>query len=777
MGRTGNYDDDADARAAKRRKVRKGTRSCWECRRRKIRCTYNGGDGSLCDGCRARNTSCVSQQFDEAGSPESADSPLAQRLSRVEDLLERLADQVLAGGSVGGGGGRKRGVVVSGGGGGGRDDGGAGSGRSTATSAASSPSTAGPREPSVEAQELTCTSLLHGLTQSADDAVASVPQIHSAGDGSGPSKYRDISKRLASVYPPAAELESVMKAHGGSPAIYRFFVPYDGREDQSLESLFKPSNILGPSSHPVLLARQLAQLAQLYQQAMVNRHDALPKDHALAAHAAEMVGAVTQLVTSNDDLVGSLEGLETICLIALYHTNFGNLRKGWLGFRRAITIAQLMGLDRPRDTPIYCIDSNMDPSDIPTAQDTWFQLNFSDRYNSLLLGMPSANDDSWFSGSMSGDSSSPTAHLERVQCVVSGKITKRNHNRTIMTAEEIRAIEADLDEAARGMGVDWWRQHDRAPPSTDPFEQMNVVRQGMMQVNHHHLLILLHLPYMIKNVKEGQHEHSKAVCLRSCRELLSLFKLFRVEYEGAAICRHTDYTALTASLTLLLGYLDPRMRSNDWSISKTRDADRQLIRDIRAVFFRMAEHRGDKLALEAYKVIGRLVPLAEIDQAGTAESDMEPVTLDIPYLGTINIKPVLRPSGNQQPSSRGNKNRLVPVTPAPAAPLQLCTPPQTELVHQQIPQASSCAGSVVDEASAASSSTWNFLTPSEAPSDDPMLQFIADGGYDALPDFSAEMEQWTFQGVDAAFFENFMGGLQQPPGHQGPIPGYATLAG
>ena len=36
------------------------------------------------------------------------------------------------------------------------------------------------------------------------------------------------------------------------------------------------------------------------------------------------------------------------------------------------------------------------------------------------------------------------------------------------------------------------------------------------------------------------------------------------------------------------------------------------------------------------------------------------------------------------------------------------------------------------------------------------------GGYEtvAMPDFSAEMDQWTFQGVDAAFFEHFIGDVQ-----------------
>jgi len=47
-----------------RRKLRKGTFSCWECKRRKIRCIFNADSDSLtCNGCWRRGIQCVSQAF------------------------------------------------------------------------------------------------------------------------------------------------------------------------------------------------------------------------------------------------------------------------------------------------------------------------------------------------------------------------------------------------------------------------------------------------------------------------------------------------------------------------------------------------------------------------------------------------------------------------------------------------------------------------------------------------------------------------------------------
>ena len=69
---------------AKRRRLRKGTHSCWECKRRKMRCIFdpvvdansitNTIISPCCNGCRRRGTQCVSQEFPEDVSFPSDDS-------------------------------------------------------------------------------------------------------------------------------------------------------------------------------------------------------------------------------------------------------------------------------------------------------------------------------------------------------------------------------------------------------------------------------------------------------------------------------------------------------------------------------------------------------------------------------------------------------------------------------------------------------------------------------------------------------------------------------
>lgn len=75
------------AETLQRRKIRKGTQSCWECKRRKVKCTFAPPRGATCDVCKRRGILCVGQEF-----PQSSTTPgqVGDRLDRVEALVEHL---------------------------------------------------------------------------------------------------------------------------------------------------------------------------------------------------------------------------------------------------------------------------------------------------------------------------------------------------------------------------------------------------------------------------------------------------------------------------------------------------------------------------------------------------------------------------------------------------------------------------------------------------------------------------------------------------------------
>jgi hypothetical protein len=77
--------------SAKRRKVRKGTRCCWECKRRKIRCIFASSEDVTCLSCQRRRTPCVSQDMPEDLSPaRKGNRHLGERIARIEDFMKGL---------------------------------------------------------------------------------------------------------------------------------------------------------------------------------------------------------------------------------------------------------------------------------------------------------------------------------------------------------------------------------------------------------------------------------------------------------------------------------------------------------------------------------------------------------------------------------------------------------------------------------------------------------------------------------------------------------------
>lgn len=86
----------------KRRKVRKGTRSCWECRRRKMKCIFGSPADTICVSCQRRGAKCVDQQFpQQISTPLDRSLQMVDRVTRVEGLVEQLLKKTSNGSECG----------------------------------------------------------------------------------------------------------------------------------------------------------------------------------------------------------------------------------------------------------------------------------------------------------------------------------------------------------------------------------------------------------------------------------------------------------------------------------------------------------------------------------------------------------------------------------------------------------------------------------------------------------------------------------------------------
>lgn len=100
----GSYHGADHAQGPPRKKMRKGTKSCIECRRRKIKCTFEPGRTSICNECFARGSTCIDQEHGDistftnqpsnATSKDEQNTALKERVTYLEDLVKQVLDRL-----------------------------------------------------------------------------------------------------------------------------------------------------------------------------------------------------------------------------------------------------------------------------------------------------------------------------------------------------------------------------------------------------------------------------------------------------------------------------------------------------------------------------------------------------------------------------------------------------------------------------------------------------------------------------------------------------------
>ncbi|KAJ5624638.1 hypothetical protein N7510_000947, partial [Penicillium lagena] len=729
-----------DARLeTKRRKVRKGTRSCWECRRRKMKCIFSSSKDTICIRCTRRGIKCVGQEFPEEISTSLDRSlQMGDRVGRVEALVEQLLEK-------------------------GSDNpdplGGCIPGKETGKLTHDIPTPISTfMEPSAE-QDLAGFEIFH-----CDSEFQSVRRAHSPS-----SRYERLSRSLYQSLPSQEDTRRIIKACGNmSTLFYRMqTVPYNdlSRGDpRPLGRLFEKPR---PNIHPVLLARYMLHVATFLQNLPPDSHKVLDglsePPHDMMKRLAD---TAISLVTINDDLVGYIEGLECVMIESWYWVNGGNLRKGLIAVRRAMTIAQLMGFHRC-ESQAQCkiLDSGTEAH----PQFIWFRIIFLERHLCLMLGLPQATQDhSMVSGTLlEGDT--PMGRLERIHCVVASRILERNNSDTSLhTYSLTQEIDGELQRAAACLPYKWWLTANiAAEGKDDPDALFWDMRRLFHQLFHYNLLNQLHLPYMIRSSSDGhQYDYSRITCVNASREVLSRFLTFQKFNRFAFTCKTIDFFCFMAAMTLLLAYLDghrclaslvssqgqQKTSMTENLLAHQRPGDRALVEQIQENMDEKSRLLGDSLSTQSADLLRRLMAIeteaangispcakdlsAQMPVKGLSDDGSNSVHVQIPYYGTINItregviSKVAHPQSNVEGPNRGTFHEELPVeehAPRMEATVDLstnggyCAAPQTVL---QPP-------GVICE---------TLLEQNE--------HHILTAGAD----------DWAFQGVDMAFFDSLLRG-------------------
>ncbi|KAJ4310778.1 hypothetical protein N0V84_010786, partial [Fusarium piperis] len=516
-------------------------------------------------------------------------------------------------------------------------------------------------------------------------------------------------------------LYAISQQSPGARFVLAAFYSQQDQVDGKPEPLSSLAQIPDVTSHPAILAKRLLQLAVCLQQ-MPAFFDGstLGLKKSMAETMEEWVSVASRLVTSDDDFVGCLEGLECLIIQSFYQSDAGQLRKAWMTCRRALNMAQLMGIDRRSAKSIRSCDPSFDPRRRPSPAVIWFRINCNDRYLSLILGLPIGSRDNWFASDEGIQSDAPSDKLGKVYAVISGRIADRNE----MTGSEAYAltqsIDLELENAFKMMDILWWKLPDMAiccSSSDTSGDNMSVVK---LQIRHYSLLILLHLPYLLRDRGQRRYEYNRATCMQASRDVLARFLEYRTCFTTAIAGRHVDYSALVAAMTLLLGYLGWRWPGYE----EQRAQDRALAEKAQDKMNEMGAINNDRLCIEAAETIRQLLPIVQRPTNGEERN----VHLNIPFLGTVNINPgpspppststVMMPTPTGNPSGEGTLSSEIPFSFSLNEPS--FTPPQPEIndISTTCPLENATPDCVTAE--------W--------------------------PCFTADPEDWALQGVDTTYW-------------------------
>lgn len=750
---------------AKRRRVRKGTHSCWTCKRRKVRCTFASSTDATCIICRRRGTKCISQDLPEDIS-QNEDS--VGRIVRVEALVNQLAKKVDDNSNA-----KEQYGAQSG------SKDGRGTQPTAYTFTASTPGSRSEQTPFVP--------LHSGTAQESEDGGVSAyhlsPELHAPHSQTpqpakapppNTGKYEKVSRALLAEFPSPEDLDILVKVGSGITVLchqvnvtLRSQLAREGLQDEA-----KIVEIRSLRTHPILLAKQMLIFSSMLLHIPPNEHiSGLSEHHRVIME--RLADAAISEVTTREELLGTMESLECILLEAFYHLNCGDMRRSLLAFRRAVVAAQLMGLNRPYNLPVKVLD----PSTDIDPQVMWFRIIYMDRFLSLLLGLPQGHSDVSMGFDVALGSSEPSERLERLHTVILSRILERNNLGLSQSAITMtHEIDADLLKAAADMPAKFWGPPNFACLEKDSQETLLESMRVKDQMFHYTMLNQLHLPFLFSSGAERKNEHAKVTCANSSREILTGFIAFRAFNRFSASCRLADFLALVAGTTLVLAHLyGHRQKETGNILAHQRLGDRATMEQALESMEGNSSLNEDMLAARCAHLLQKLLHI-EADAAQGHNYSVQKVQwseaghgdernvlfITVPYFGTIRftrdgIRSMEMPKESQE--LKGH------VTIGGIGSVQVTTQVPT---NGFMGTSTNSPEFLFDRDVSSNISSPPHLRQEQLPVKE--LNDVSDAVHlplsivgdefmqqeDLYPGATAAMTDWVFQGIDTTFFDNLI---------------------
>lgn len=468
-------------------------------------------------------------------------------------------------------------------------------------------------------------------------------------------EYDDLSSKLITAWPSQTDIDVILNSRVLSSDQFQYFTCplYLSNDTSTARTILQ---VPCQSAAPVQVARKLLLMASFLQRLQRCQ----PEDVgglSINCRRTMMLRAVEtahSVVTSHDDLVTCIAGVECCLIESMYHNNMGDLSRAWLILRKAMLRGQLIGLHRGTAESEDGSQSSLSPDYL------WFRLVQMDLYLSLMLGLRPDATSSCLDDSKVLQGCTPLEQMHRIQCVAMRRILDRNCQADMNDLKETIEIDKMLQKASSLMPPKWW-----LCPTDDASVDVTGPTHVSSLVAHHHLLLRLHLPYLLKYPTNRKYDYGKITAISSSREILSWY-VFVKSKSSMPYCRGIDFLASISCTTLCIAHIEAqRQRQSCYGsngtifdlVANQRLSDRAMVERTLDVMDLMVEEDDDQIASS---IAGILRPLLQVEAnaasggiyviKASTETDHEDISdgdealhVLVPCYGTITIAPCSPP--------------------------------------------------------------------------------------------------------------------------------------
>ncbi|KAI8634986.1 hypothetical protein F5Y19DRAFT_411101 [Xylariaceae sp. FL1651] len=613
---------DDPAHRGRQRAMRLGTRSCAECRRRKIRCVYPVGS-RICEGCSLRRCPCLAQQQGQQRLSAQrirergvVNEGLQQRVQALEKAILRTCRGLDLHSDVEKNPNVKVSVV--------RalrhlqlrraEDTDSSTGGTPSYGDSSTLYSTDDSDDGLDFKDAPLAALFKAAAMLDDDASS---ESCEALDLSSSSRLRHLSSVFDTIMLKDEYLDSILKTTQKYwklwPTCY-----YGPRTSDTIRCNEAPPAAAGilsgmlRSGDPSVMAKAILFLSLCIQQ--------LPRTWPSQGLPSAPQVLVTSYMRTADDLIYIVTGIrETIDAAEAWifestlYINMGKPRKAWLCFRRAANAALLLGLHRV---------ANEGRSEREDA--LWTQIWQGERFCSLTLGLPSAISNQHPAMTRSLTSNDGVyGPLQHRLYILAGEIIERNQSSPFNYVTTMQ-IDQEVEQCKTLMPNDFWSE----PPCPD-WSLIDIYYRQVTKIQYFICIMMLHMPFMLKSSAERKFEYNRVAGQDASREIIKNFLLLRkVPNAELIICEVLDFHVFSAGMILMINLLShPDLASSD-----DTNRDLALVKTLAETFQQTASLMHCNVARQGSHLLDLLMQV----QRGSYRGRDKFVAI-LPYFGKVKI--------------------------------------------------------------------------------------------------------------------------------------------